>query len=46
MNPSSSARIASTKSVVLDGQESTWFWVPFVSPLPIQPPEPTAICDW
>ena len=46
MNPSSSARMANTKSVVLDGQEALAFCVPLVRPFPNQPPEPTAICAW
>ena len=46
MKPSSSARIAKTKSVVWTGRKPPWVCVPFVRPLPIQPPEPTAICAW
>ena len=46
MKPSSSARIANTKSVVWTGRKSPCAWVPFVRPLPIQPPEPMAIWDW
>ena len=46
MKPSSSARIANTKSVDWTGRKSPWACVPLVRPLPIHPPEPTAICDW
>ena len=46
MKPSSSARIANTKSVSWTGRNSSWFWVPFVRPLPSSPPEPTAIWAW
>ena len=46
MKPSSSARMAYTKSVVWTGRKSSWFCVPLVMPLPKSPPEPTAMRDW
>ena len=46
MKPSSSARMANTKSVSWTGSRPSAFWVPFVRPIPNQPPEPTAICAW
>ena len=33
-------KIAATKSVSWTGRKFSWFWVPFVSPLPNGPPEP------
>ena len=44
--PSSSASSANTKSVVWTGRKSPTVWVPFVSPLPKNPPDPTAIWLW
>ena len=46
MNPSSSARVANTKSVAWTGRKSPCVWVPFVRPLPTSPPDPTAIWAW
>ena len=40
MNPSSSARVANTKSVAWTGRKSPCVWVPFVRPLPTSPPGP------
>ena len=39
-------QVAKTKSVAWTGRKSPWVWVPLVRPLPNNPPEPTAICDW
>ena len=40
MKPSSSARVANTKSVAWTGRKSPWVCVPFVRPLPTQPARP------
>ena len=46
MKPSSCASTANTKSLSWTGRNSPRLWVPFVSPVPNEPPEPTVICDW
>ena len=45
MKPNSSEYTAKIKSVVRSGINSKCAWVPLSKPLPVMPPEPTAIVD-
>ena len=45
-NPNSSENNVKIKSVCFSGKNSKYPWVPFKKPLPVRPPEPTAILDW
>ena len=45
-NPCSSANAEKMKSLCGTGKNRSCVWVPFVTPLPNMPPDPTAISDW
>ena len=46
MRPSSSPITAMMKSVRLAGKKPSWLCVPSNRPLPLNPPEPSAVLDW
>ena len=46
MKPSSSPTTAKMKSVCCSGRNASRFCGPCVIPVPNQPPDPIATCDW
>ena len=46
IRPNSSENTAKMKSVERSGMNSRCVCVPFSQPLPVMPPEPTAMVDW
>ena len=45
IKPNSSEKSVNIKSVCFSGKNSKYPWVPFKKPLPVRPPDPTAIFD-
>jgi hypothetical protein len=46
MKPNSSASVVKMKSVCFSGRKFSRDWVPCMKPLPVHPPEPSAIFAW